>query len=180
MTVKDWLSLHRAIAPLQSRRGDGGRRIVGRVGMLKIFGPEPTAPCDREFFGTSLTIETQSLARPAGTIGRLQVSNLMQEDLVEHESPDGDCRPLGSPLRTEFRGGKCVPSAERAEAQPLRQRAQRNFTASAGDIAEPPDPETAVIEVHGSQSLPKFVRQPAQHDANIRSIDEVDAIRRAR
>jgi hypothetical protein len=89
------------------------RRIVDWVGVFEMTGPEPPSPRDREFFGEILAIEPQSSARPAG-IRYLQMSQFMQEDFVQHEPPDGECRPLRPPLRTEFRWRKCVQSAESA------------------------------------------------------------------
>lgn len=144
------------------------------IGVGKWRCPQAFAPlhgeCLRQFFSR----ESQSLGAAIG-VDELQVSEFMQEDVIEDETPDRKQRPFVTTLGAELPGRLALHQGAR-QAYARRQRAESNLTGAPVYVAQYSWAAAAIIEVHGAETLPQLARKTGQHNADIFLRDVVDPV----
>src|SRR5215472_16350381 len=148
--------------------------MMDRIGVGKWRCPQAFAPlhgeCLRQFFSR----ESQSLGT-AISVDELQVSEFMQEHVIEDETPDCKQRPFLTTLGAELPGCLALHQGARETYAP-RQRAERNLTLARVYVAQYSCAAAAIIEVHGAETLPQLARKTGQHNADIFLRDVVDPV----
>jgi hypothetical protein len=132
---------------------------MNRVWMREWLGPKPLAPLKSEFLGKFFAREFKP-NRTAFLVDALQVSEFVEEDVVEQESPDGKGRPF---LTTP--GAKLLARLafyeSCAQAHSRRQSAECDLPAPAVHIAQKPRATRPIVEIDGAEPIPEFFLEAA-------------------
>ncbi|HST09641.1 MAG TPA: hypothetical protein VLL05_04645, partial [Terriglobales bacterium] len=108
-------------------------------------------------------------------LDRLQVPQLVEENVIKHESADRQRCPFQIWFGTEVRG-RLPPQQRSPETQARRQCTQSNLPTPTVDVAKYACSTASVVEVYSAQALPKFIWQTAQHNSYVFGIDVVESI----
>jgi hypothetical protein len=113
--------------------------------------------------------------RTCTRVDQLQMTDFVQEHVVEHQPAHRKCRPFLTGPSTE-RLGRRASRQQAPNAHSRRQCAQRDLATATCHISEHATASALVVEVDRSEPSPKFVGQMAQNDANIVFVDMMNAI----
>ena len=109
-------------------------------------------------------------------IYELQMPELVEEHVIEHESSDSQRRPLATSLSPKLLGS-LASHKESRKADAGWQSTKSNLSMSAVDITQSACAPTPIIEVDRTNLTPEFYREATQQDANVCLIDVMDSIR---
>ena len=127
-----------------------------------VYGrPQLFSPAVTKLLSLFLAGVPQSLAF-SFLVHNLKVAQLMEENVVEEESPNSEVRPLCATPGSELLG-TLVPGKMPREADPWRKGADGDFSPfPLGNITQPSGSPTTVVEVHDTEASIRLFRQPTQ------------------
>ena len=146
--------------------------------MIKRLRPQRAAPMLGEILSKRLARELAAQSFRL-LVDDLEMSQLVEEHVIEHETTDGERRPLSPTHRAELPGRLAAPQ-ESGKADARRQSAQSDLLVAGCRISKPPAPPGPVIEANTAQPFPHPPRQPLKDDLNIRFSHKVPPIRARR
>src|SRR4051812_9833244 len=151
--------------------------MMNRVGMIERLGPQRSIPGLGKLFGQELVGEFPARARCL-LVDDLEMAELMEEYVIEHESTDRQGWPLAAPDRPEF-AGRLSSTESPGQADPEGDGAEGDFPPPSSHI-----PEFAgipvVVEMDRPQAAPEFSRESSKKDRYIRGSDHMPAMDRGR
>ena len=138
---------------------------MNRVRVLKVLCPQCPPPTVGELLSETLVRKTVSRIGNA-RIDELQVTKLVQENIVEQKASDGERGPLCSALRAECRWR--LAAHEKAGKTHSRWEGTNSDLAVAHvDVAEPARTATPIIEVDCEQTLVSIGRKSGKNYSNV-------------
>jgi hypothetical protein len=131
---------------------------MNRIRMNKGLGPESGSPFIRKLLCFGLAGKS-----PPVTLGlridELEMPQLMEEHVVQQESPDRQFGPMMPPDRAKFSRRTSVQKSRKADLR--REGAKGNLPAASIYVAQASDSASAVVEVDGPKPGPKLGRKTA-------------------
>src|SRR5262245_37797102 len=128
--------------------------------------PDSIPPVGCKVVRSCLVRESPACASGPG-IHDLEVSQFVQEDVIDQEASNGGLGPLRPPTRSKLFAG-LPPGQESSEAHPRRQRTHRDLAAAPhARVSEDPPAAASVLEVDASKPDPRFARKSHQNQLDI-------------
>ena len=147
---------------------------MNRVGMDERLRQQPVAPLHSERLSQFFAGELETHGRRI-LIDELQVPELMEKHVIEHEPADGQRWPFMASSGSEL-FGRLASHEESRQAQTRRQSTQSDFPTSSVHISENARAAAPIVEVDTTETSPVFHGKTAQHDAHVFLSDIMDSI----
>ena len=151
------------------------RRIVDGIWVYERSRPQLRAPTVREVLRSRLAREP-ALRPTRPLVDDLEVTDLVEEHVVQHEAPNGQRRPLRPPHGPE-RESALRLSDEVVQAHARRECAERDLATSARrHVPERAVPPRFVGEVDRANPTRELFWKPGEHDRYVFFVDVVPTI----
>ena len=128
------------------------------IDMIEGLSPQEFSPTIGEFLSELLMGESQSFR---GTIGidKLQISQLVEEDIIKHETTNSELGPFLTSVGAELLR-RLLASHRKPQREAFGQREEGNFRSPPRHVTQSALAHAHVIELNRAKPLPKRFWQP--------------------